>query len=211
MRFGRLSVRMAMLLGLGFGLATCQTDSGASRTTTGGPLISLQPVEVDGLYHQEASGMVFPTELGLLQRDLVIIYDHEEHHVSAGYALQTGETNAMAVSVYVYPNSGGAPVTETACADHFQNVKRQVSAIGFRAADESRVQIEKLGRRINGHLAEVTRDGQGLRAYLFCQDTSPWIVTLRMTYGIGLNPDSLIPPILEALPWPTKGGVGGTD
>ncbi|MFD2265372.1 hypothetical protein ACFSM5_20885 [Lacibacterium aquatile] len=206
--------RWIMALPLMMGLAACQTDTATeparpitTTTAAGRPVI----VEATGDYRQAASGMIFPEALPGYRRSAVISYDPSGLDISANY--RSGPGQLPLLSVYVYPALQGAKPGSDAsrrCDEHFTSVKTQVP-IGnpsLRFIGDRETAVLKSGWTIQGRFAEYKGSFQagamGSRAYLFCNDASPWVVKIRFSYPEGTDADGTIRAVLDALPWPVK-------
>lgn len=221
------------------GLAACQTDRGRSTAATppsaggapsaeGAPGTSSTPskptmstamapkvtvVEARGDYRQDASGMVFPKDLGGFGRAVLLKFDPAGADMSANYRM-TGAEPSPLLSVYVYPAlAGGRPGGNTAarCQQHFDVVKSQVLEANpaYTLGRDHETEVHKNGWTIAGQYADYRRPGLGSRVYLFCNVGSPWVVKIRFTYPDGTDADRLIGEVLSALPWPAKAMAGG--
>lgn len=157
--------------------------------------------------------MVFPQTLGDFQRISLIHYNKTGTDTSGGYNASVGGKPVI-MTLYVYDGLR-AGLTGTAfqkeCDTHFQSVKMQaLGANPYRSTGDQPVILQKGGQAISGRYAEFAGGGRASRAYLFCNEGSPWLVKLRVTYTEGANVDKLLGDALNAMPWPTKALAKGT-
>lgn len=203
MMIGGLIRNSVVVAVLALGVAGCQTTG-----TTSGPSVAGTG---QGDHRQEASGMVFPEVLASFQRTSIIQYNKTGTDTSGGYAASTDGGRAI-LTLYVYAGLPGPAQGEEfkkQCDAHFQSVKNQaLGANPYRSTGDQSVTLQKGGKSVTGRYAEFVGGGRASRAYLFCNEGSPWLVKLRITYPDNAAPEKLITPMLEALPWPTKTAWG---
>jgi hypothetical protein len=157
--------------------------------------------------------MVFPQTLAHFQRISLIHYNQTGTDTSGGYNASVEGGRAI-LTLYVYDGLPGG-LTGTAfqkeCDAHFQSVKMQaLGANPYRSTGDQPVTLQKGGQTVSGRYAEFVGGGRASRAYLFCNEGSPWLVKLRVTYSEGINGDKLMGDALNAMPWPTKALAKGS-
>ena len=137
----------------------------------------------DGNYVHIYSGMKFPAQIGLFQREGVYHYDYTGYDVSVNYKLY--EPGQVLVSVYIYPTS-----RSTSLMHEFDKVKAEIiqAHSGANWLGDNEVKHIDGDETVQGKKASYTYETdfvwryQQVLSYAYLFKRGKWVILYRITY-----------------------------
>lgn len=178
----------------------------------------VQTIHVEGPFTHEASGMVFPVEIGRFKRTGVDRYDAEGIDVSAGYNLSS-ILNPMIATIYVYPISAeqtsrranGQVDQAQSLQAHYKQIKHEIQKAhtGAKTVSERDISHGGSGREHSGKELVLEFEGPWgpstlpLRSYLylFGPVADRWIIKYRFTHPQRVDGTEEVEEFLREYVW----------